>query len=93
MGVNTTDLRWCLQLIRSAHHKRSWHLIHGSMALSGKAQRPKREKNDAEKPVIARTAYDLQRLKLEKLMKNAVCNSDELFVLSNLNYFIAHTVR
>jgi hypothetical protein len=55
------------------------------MALAGKAQRPKREKNNAEKPVIARTAYDLQRLKLEKLMKNAVCNSDVLFMLSNLN--------
>jgi hypothetical protein len=55
------------------------------MALAGKSQRPRREKNDAEKPVIARTAYDLQRLKLEKLMKNAVCNSDVLFVLSNLN--------
>jgi len=55
------------------------------MALAGKAQRPRREKNDAEKPVIARTAYDLQRLKLEKLMKNAVCNTDVLFVLSNLN--------
>jgi len=41
------------------------------MALSGKAQRLKKEKNDVEKPVIARTAYDLQRLKLEKLMKNA----------------------
>jgi hypothetical protein len=55
------------------------------MAVPGKAQRPRREKNDAEKPVIARTAYDLQRLKLVKLMKNAVCNSDVLFVLSNLN--------
>lgn len=52
-----------------------------SMAQIGKAQRPRREKNDAEKPVIARTAHDLQRLKLEKLMKNAVCNSDVLFVL------------
>jgi hypothetical protein len=48
------------------------------MALVGTESRPKKEKNDAEKPVIARTAYDLQRLKLEKLMKNAVCNSDAL---------------
>jgi hypothetical protein len=41
------------------------------MAVADKAQSARREKNDAEKPVIARTAYDLQRLKLEKLMKNA----------------------
>ena len=30
------------------------------------------EKEDSEKPIIARTPYDLQRLKLEKLMKNPV---------------------
>jgi hypothetical protein len=53
------------------------------MALVGKAKRSRREKNDAEKPVIARTAYDLQRLKLEKLLKNGVCNSDALFLLQN----------
>lgn len=40
-----------------------------NMALVGK----EKEKNDGEKPIIARTAYDLQRLKLEKLMKNPVC--------------------
>jgi hypothetical protein len=53
------------------------------MALVGKVERSRREKNDVEKPVIARTACDLQRLKLEKLMKNAVCNSDALFVSLN----------
>ena len=53
------------------------------MALTGKVQRSRREKTDVEKPVIARTAYDLQRLKLEKLMKNSVCNSDALFILPN----------
>jgi hypothetical protein len=61
------------------------------MAQSGKAQRLKKEKNDVEKPVIARTAYDLQRLKLEKLMKNGVCNSAVLFVLSNLNSTLLRT--
>ncbi|XP_023727228.1 PRKR-interacting protein 1 homolog isoform X2 [Cryptotermes secundus] len=40
----------------------------GRMALTGKEK--KEDKTDTEKPVIARTAYDLQRLKLEKLMKN-----------------------
>jgi hypothetical protein len=55
------------------------------MAVVGKSHRPKREKIEADKPVIARTAYDLQRLKLEKLMKNTVCNSGALFVLLNLN--------
>jgi hypothetical protein len=53
--------------------------------LTGKAGRVRREKTDAENTVIARTAYDLQRLKLEKLMKNGVCNSDALFVKPNLN--------
>jgi hypothetical protein len=41
------------------------------MALAGKERK---EKTVTEKPVIARTTYDLQRLKLEKLMKNMVCN-------------------
>jgi hypothetical protein len=44
-----------------------------NMALVGKERKEKMDKNDAEKPTIARTAYDLQRLKLEKLMKNPVC--------------------
>ncbi|PNF40869.1 PRKR-interacting protein 1-like protein [Cryptotermes secundus] len=56
----------------------------GRMALTGKEK--KEDKTDTEKPVIARTAYDLQRLKLEKLMKNVVCNLN-LFsdVYYNLN--------
>ncbi|KAJ9596930.1 hypothetical protein L9F63_012055 [Diploptera punctata] len=33
-------------------------------------ERKENEKDDSEKPIIARTPYDLQRLKLEKLMKN-----------------------
>ena len=41
------------------------------MALVDK-DRKENEKDDSEKPVIARTPYDLQRLKLEKLMKNPV---------------------
>jgi hypothetical protein len=45
------------------------------MALVGKGKKEKTEKSDAEKPTIAKSAYDLQRLKLEKLMKNPVyCN-------------------
>jgi hypothetical protein len=44
-----------------------------NMELIGKEKEEKTEKNDAEKPIIARNAYDLQRLKLEKLMKNPVC--------------------
>ena len=39
------------------------------------------EKDDAEKPVIARTPYDLQRLKLEKLMKNFVSISHIAIIL------------
>jgi hypothetical protein len=42
------------------------------MALAGKGKKEKTEKSDAEKPTIAKSAYDLQRLKLEKLMKNPV---------------------
>jgi hypothetical protein len=44
------------------------------MALPGKEKKEKNDKTETEKPVIARTAYDLQRLKLDKLMKNVVCN-------------------
>jgi hypothetical protein len=44
------------------------------MAFAGKEIKEKHEKTVTEKPVIARSTYDLQRLKLEKLMKNMVCN-------------------
>jgi hypothetical protein len=44
------------------------------MALPGKEKKEKKDKTETEKPVIARTPYDLQRLKLEKLMKNVVRN-------------------
>jgi len=58
------------------------------MLLSGKEKKEKKEKNDAEKPIIARTAYDLQRLKLEKLMKNPVCSSDLLLLSHELMFVI-----
>lgn len=32
----------------------------------------KKEKKEFEKPIVAKTNVDLQRLKLEKLMKNPV---------------------
>jgi hypothetical protein len=56
------------------------------MALAAKEKKEKKDKTDTEKPVIARTAYDLQRLKLEKLMKNVVCNLNVFdFLMYNLN--------
>jgi hypothetical protein len=51
------------------------------MALAGKERK---EKTVTEKPVIARTTYDLQRLKLEKLMKNMVCNLNVFHFLMSI---------
>lgn len=36
------------------------------------AEKKRKEDNETERPVVARTAADLQRLKLMKLMKNPV---------------------
>lgn len=46
---------------------------------SKKDKGDKGEDKDVEKPIVAKTAYDLQRLKLMKLMKNPVSTLDDRF--------------
>lgn len=52
------------------------HLRGVSLSLPGKMsfakEKPKKKRADDEKPVIVKNTADLQRLKIEKLMKNPV---------------------
>lgn len=45
---------------------------------------PENKEKEEEKPVVAKSAIDLQRLKLQKLMKNPVS------VISLKNFFLSY---
>lgn len=48
--------------------------------------------DEAERPVIAKTPTDLQRLKLEKLMKNPVSGNVKQSLVKSYSTFIKHVI-